>query len=197
MFFIIKILFFIVVKIYGFILKLFRDNNFTIKKIGLEYKFDESKYECENDLSVFWKNELKNTTDGGHWTDVTRFINKMGETPECVSDMLFRVKYTFEGKIFKMITRDENFEWPPVKSEGMKFRLPITAVLMVDGDDKPIKDVTKKYKMLEGPYGDFCNQTEVTIEDLFMFVEYEKLKIMYATGQSKLVPKTSSVRSLL
>lgn len=197
MFFIVKYLFFVVVNIYGFILKLLRDKNFTIHKIGLEYNFDESKYNCENDLSVFWKNEMKSTTDGGHWVDITRCIHQMGETPECVSEMLFKVKYTFEGKMFKMITRDENFKWPPVKKQEIIFRLPITSVLMVDGDDKPIKDITKKYKMLEGPYGDFCQQTNINIEDLFMFVDYEKIKIMYVSGQSKLIHKTSSVLSLV
>ena len=192
--FLLKWIFFQFVKIYMFILSLLRDRDFTIYKRYLEYKVD-SDLEDNKDLNPFWKRESYYMHKGWNWADVTG-IN-IGTLPSCVDDVILRIKYSFDGKIFTMVTKDLNYTWPPVKATQARFRMPIKSVEMVDADDKPILEVTKKFKKVEGPYGDFWGHLDVTVEDLFSFVEYEKLKITYITNISKLIPKTSTLQELL
>lgn len=192
--FLLKWIFFQFVKIYMFIVSLLRDRDFTIYKRELEYKVD-SDLEDNTDLNPFWKKESYYMHKGWNWADVTG-IN-IGTLPSCVEDVILRIKYSFDGKMFTMVTKDLNYTWPPVKATQARFRMPIKSVEMVDADDKPILEVTKKFKKVEGPYGDFWGHLDVTVEDLFSFVEYEKLKITYITNISKLVPKTSTLQELL
>jgi len=192
--FLLKWIFFQFVKIYMFVLSLLRVRDFTIYKRELEYKIDgdvDESYE----LTPFWKRESCYMHQGWNWADVTGVT--IGNLPPYVKDIILRIKYSFDGKVFTMVTKDPNYTWPPVKATQARFRMPIKSVEMVDVDDKPILDVTKKYKKVEGPYGDFWNQTDVMIEDLFSFVEYDKLKITYVTNTSKLIPKTSTLQELL
>lgn len=158
----------------------------------LEYKVGQVSYEPTNS---FWEKECCYMHSGWNWTDITGVT--IGRLPTCIEDIIIRIKYSFEGKVFNMVTKDLNYVWPPVKSTQARFRMPIKSVEMVDADDKPIREVTKKYKKVEGPYGDFWGHTDVTVKDLFSFVDYDKLKITYVTNLSKLIPKTSNLQELL
>lgn len=192
--FLLKWIFFQFVKIYMFIVSLLRDRDFTIYKRDLEYKVD-SDLEDNTDLNPFWKKESYYMHKGWNWADVSGI--DIGTLPPCVTDVILRIKYSFDGKMFTMVTKDLNYTWPPVKATQARFRMPIKSVEMVDADDKPILEVTKKFKKVEGPYGDFWGHLDVMVEDLFSFVEYEKLKITYITNISKLIPKTSTLQELL
>ena len=192
--FLLKWIFFQFVKIYMFILSFLRDKDFTIYKRELEYKVD-GDVDFEDTMSPFWTKECYYMSDGWNWADVSGIT--IGKVPDCVEDIILRVKYAFDGKMFTFVTKNINYEWPPKNDTQARFRLPIKKVEMVDVDDKPIRDVTKKYKKVEGPYGDFWGQTDVTVEDLFAYIEYDKLKITYITNTSKLVPKTSNLQELL
>lgn len=173
-------------------LSLLRDRDFTIYKKELEYKVGEVEYDP---IDGFWKREYPYMHKGWNWADVSGMT--IGRLPSCVEDVILRITYSFEGKVFTLVTKDLNHPWPPLKSTQARFRLPIKSVEMVDADDKSVRVVTKKYRKVEGPYGDFWGHTDVKIEDLFSFIDYDKLKITYITNTSKLVPKTSTLQELL
>jgi hypothetical protein len=78
-------------------------------------------------------------------------------------------------------------------------------VVLVDEDDKPVRDITSKVKRYAGPRGDF-EGSEVRIRDLLFYDEdtlnksYPKIQITNALGMKKVISTltgtTTDFRSL-
>ena len=55
--------------------------------------------------------------------------------------------------------------WPPPRKSGVVFNMPIVSAVLLDSDDKPVRDLLNKIKRYAGPRKDFHNE-KVKIRDI-------------------------------
>lgn len=184
----------IIIWAYGKYRNIFRIRDYAVSKVYLEYAVDlDMKFQLDED-DDFWMEEERHWAEGedDFYIDVTHRPFSGTEIPQNVTKMIFRVNYWYNEQRFKYITYDPEFTWPPERDTSMAFSLPITSAILVDQDDKPVRDVTKKVKRYAGPRGDF-HGSEVKIRDLLFYDEdtlkkmYPKLQITNALGMKKVV----------
>lgn len=172
--------------IYGFYKKIVTPRDYAIIREELEYNVQpDTKYEIDDE---FWAKE------SGGWdvldevyADVTGKDYKNTVVPQCVWKTVLRVKYWYNGRVYKFISYDINAPFPPVSSGGMSFSLPITQAWLCDQDDKPKRCVTEKIRRYAGPKNDF-HGVDVALKDLLYYDEetlrelYPKLVLQNALG---------------
>ena len=183
----------IFLNLYIFIKSLFSIKNYTVRRVEMTYTSPPKQSADYND---FWKSEERywGADESRNWTIVTNRIRDLGPTPSGVKDLLFTVKYYYDGKRYKMITRDSEYTWPP-KEPAAQFRVPIKSAVLMN-KDKPVNNVTKKLLKTMGPRRDFHNQ-DVTVEDLFSFDDYTDIKITNIMETIVILPKTASCLQIL
>lgn len=167
--------------------------NWRVIQESLEYDvIHDVKYEVEDD---FWATEAGDWDDRvltSFWVDCTGRGVRNTVVPNCVSKTILRVKYWYNGKVYKMVTDDLHAPFPPDQKKSMTFSLPFIAAWLCDEDDKPVKNVTEKIRRLAGPHRDFHHQ-RVALRDVLYYDEdylrevYPKLKITNALGLHKVV----------
>ncbi|AUT19068.1 hypothetical protein DSLPV1_097 [Dishui lake phycodnavirus 1] len=176
---------------WGLYRRLTTPRDYEIYREDLEYYVDPSMKFQTDDL--FWESESH------HWaslhalySDVRGKKYRMTDVPQCVTKLLIRIKYWYHGRKYTMITDDINFTFPPEsKSGSMMFTLPIVKAVLLDHDDKPVRDVTTKITRAAGPKYNFHNQ-RVALRDVLFFDdgvlerEYPKIKVTNAIGQSSM-----------
>lgn len=197
-----------IIWVYGKYKDFLRVRDYAVSKVYLEYEVDLCmKYEIDAH-DTFWLHEKKYYWDDGEdsfYIDVTHRDFRGTEVPQNVTKTIFRVHYWYNDERYKYITYDPEFTWPPQKEDGVSFTLPITSAVLVDEDDKPMRDITRKVKRYAGPRGDF-HGSEVKISDLLFYDEdvlsekYPKIQITNALGMKKVVSTltgtTTDLRSL-
>ena len=176
-----------------FIKTMFMVRNHTIKRVALTYTAPPKASAVYSD---FWKSEERywDAEGGRSWAIVTNRFGDMGETPDGVTDRVFTVKYYYDGKNYRMVTRDPEFTWPPVEPPAT-FRAPIISAKLMNKDN-PTQDVTKKLLKVMGPRRDFHGQ-DVPVEDLFIFDDYTDIEVKNIMGVTKTVERTSSCLQIL
>lgn len=176
----------VIIWAYGAYKRVFGIRNYDVSRIFLEYYIDpRRKYEiCDK----FWAGEEKYWEEECEfYIDVTRSAFRETEIPQNISKTVCRVHYWYNDQMYKHCTYDLDFQWPPAPTAGVHFSIPITSAVLVDEDDKPVRDVTKKIKRYAGPRGDFHGES-VRIADLLYYDldtlkrEYPKLQITNAFG---------------
>jgi hypothetical protein len=187
----------VIVWVYGKYKNFFAIRDYAVSKIFLEYAIDQGrKYEIED---KFWADEEEYWLDEEEfYIDVTRRPFRGTEIPQNVVRTICRVHYWHGGERYKHCSYDMDFAWPPAREsqEGMKFTLPITSAVLVDEDDKPKRDVTRKIKRYAGPSGDFHGE-RILLKDLLYYDEdtlareYPKIQITNALGIKKVIPTTT------
>ena len=171
-----------------FLKSIFSIKDYTVRRVDMTYVAPPRP---ATGYSDFWKSEERfwDIEESRNWTIVTNNVRNMGPTPDGVKDILFTIKYYYDGKRYRMITRDPDYTWPPPEPP-VRFRVPIrTAFLMKK--DKPIRNVTKKLSKTMGPRRDFHNQ-DVTVEDLFIFDDYTDIQVTDILNNVTVLPKTAS-----
>ena len=154
--------------------KLTTPRDYSIISEELEYKIDyRMKYQVEDQ---FWEEERKD------WDGILDefYVRATGRpfrhtvVPQNVRNLTLRVKYWYDGKVYKVITNDINYV--PGKEEGssMMFTIPLSSVWIVDHDDKPQVNITEKVKRYAGPRNDFHCES-VPLKD-FLYYTTETLK---------------------
>jgi|SRR6056300_516706 hypothetical protein len=184
----------IIVWVYGKYKNFFSIRDYAVSKIFLEYSIDqERKYELEDS---FWAEEERHWDEESEfYIDITRRPFRNTEVPQNVLRTVCRVLYWYKNECYKHCTYDMNFPWPPVRGE-MKFILPITSAVLVDEDDKPQRDVTRKVKRYAGPLGDFHGE-RVLLKDLLYYddetlaTEFPKIQVVNALGMKKVISTTT------
>lgn len=187
----------VIIWAYGKYKNFFAIRDYAVSKVFLEYAIvRDRKYEIED---RFWADEEQYWVDEDEfYIDVTRRPFRGTEIPQNVARTICRVFYWHGGERYKHCTYDMDFSWPPAREsgDGMKFTLPITSAILVDEDDKPKRDVTRKIKRYAGPNGDFHGE-RVLLKDLLYYDEdtltreYPKIQITNALGMKKVVPTTT------
>jgi hypothetical protein len=112
--------------------------------------------------------------------------------PQNVDNVILRIKYWYNGKIYKVITSDINFVPSEPKSNDVRFSIPLSRAWLLDQDDKPVRDITEKVRRYAGPRNDFHGQ-DVKLVDFLYYTqktlkdEYPKLLLLNTMGMKKLV----------
>ena len=152
------------------------------------------KYQVEDE---FWKNESKDwdcVLDEFH-SYVTGKQFRKTIVPQNVKNLTLRVKYWYDGRIYKAISNDVNFLPGKNESGGMNFSIPLSSAWILDHDDKPQVNITEKVKRYAGPRNDFHEQ-EVSLKDFLYYTtktlerKYPKILILNSLGMKKLLLTT-------
>ena len=173
---------------------------FKIERVILDYTYSNDTMEDEY-LTDFWKRESKywKLDEISHHTiDITRLYldEDIPLTPSCVKDVKLTVKYNFNNKIYKYVTKDiYGHKWPPTRPKNeLRFSVPIEKVWLIDDYNVCFRDVTYKYNRYAGPYGDFWGEdVNLTPYDIFVANEFSRIKIVNMLGQEREIDYSSTL----
>ena len=149
------------------------------------------KYQIEDD---FWDEESKDW-DGilnEFHTYVTGKSFRHTVVPQNVISLILRVKYWYNGKVYKAISTDINFKPGSREDTRMHFSIPLSSAWIVDQDDKPQVDITEKVRRYAGPRNDFHGQS-VALKDFLYYTQktldtkYPKIMLSNALNMKKLL----------
>jgi len=160
--------------VYSLYKKIVTPRDYQIISEYLEYKIDyDMKYQVDDQ---FWEDESKDW-DGildEFYVNVTGKNFRSTSIPENVMYTILRVKYYFNGKVYRSISTNINFKPGEVENQGVQFNIPLSSVWIVDSGDKPVRNITEKVKRYAGPRCDFHGE-RVPLE-YFLFYEKSYLK---------------------
>tara|TARA_B000000477_G_scaffold17469_1_gene14986 strand:- start:298 stop:819 length:522 start_codon:yes stop_codon:yes gene_type:complete len=160
----------------------------------MEYFLDYTKTPLPEELDEFWyeeRNEWDDETESVFKT--LNFSNYKDTTiPENVTKTVVRVKYWYNNMMYKYLTYDMDHPWPPPRKSGVVFNMPIVSAVLLDSDDKPVKDILNKIRRYAGPRKDFHNE-KVKIKDMLFYDtdtlenNFPRIKLKSAIGMTKVV----------
>tara|TARA_Y100000004_G_scaffold193978_1_gene257609 strand:- start:5436 stop:6083 length:648 start_codon:yes stop_codon:yes gene_type:complete len=163
---------------------IFAKRDYSIDDIYIEYFVDHSKdfsiETTEHPLWVRQSYEIEPTTDSYviDEKDLERAGLSIGDPiptlPEAVTKILIRISYWYGNRMYKFLTYNNEYTWPPKKANTMSFHIPLTSAQLLDCDDKPVKDVLEKIRRYAGPNSDFYGE-KVMIKDMLFYNE-DRLK---------------------
>lgn len=179
---------------YGLYRKLTDKPDFKIESRSLEYFVDHGK-EYHVDSDGFWDRESRSWDDqvlDGYWVDVTNVAYHEERIPENVYNIILRIRYWYGNKQYKFITKKVDVDWPTPMNDGISFNIPLTSAMLLDHNNKPVRDITSKVRKYAGPKSDFHGE-DVPIRDMLRYDPmdlkelYPKIKLTNAIGMSKIV----------
>jgi hypothetical protein len=172
----------VIIWVYGTLKYITSRPDYKIADTSMEYFLDTTK--TPTDLDEFWEEEREEWD--GETESYFKTLNfteyKNTSVPENVTKTLVRIKYWYNDTMYKYLTCNMNHEWPPERTQGILFNVPIVLAQLLDSDDKPVKDLLNKIKRYAGPRGDFHNE-KVKISDMLYYdmetleTEYPKIKL--------------------
>jgi hypothetical protein len=170
----------VLLKIAIFLKKLFTQPNYSVRRIVMSYDSNGEPWDIESD---FWRNEARSW--GGDWepeeneVDITQIgIAGVPPAPPSVSNITYRITYMYGGNVYKFVTRDKEYQWPPVKVPG--FNPPLRDA-WAELENGAYIDVTYRLKKFAGPNSDFHGH-ELTLRDVVR-EDCVKLKLTNIMGQ--------------
>lgn len=178
--------------IFFFYKRITTPRDYTIISEELEYHIDNNmKYKTDDE---FWENESKDWDGILSEYHVCATGKKFRNTvvPENVTKLILRVKYFYDGRVYKAITHDINFIPGRGDQDNMVFTIPLRHVWLVDHNDKPQVDITEKVKRYAGPRNDFHGQS-VSLEDFLYYdretleEKFPKIMLTNSIGMKKIV----------
>tara|TARA_Y100000401_G_scaffold47915_1_gene37083 strand:+ start:3268 stop:3882 length:615 start_codon:yes stop_codon:yes gene_type:complete len=158
--------------------------DYTIIDTSMEYYTNEIIPD-EDTLDDFWIEEY-DEWDGSmmsHYKSLNDIDYRNTKIPENIEKVVIRIKYWYRDKMYKYLTYDMNHEWPPEKTSGIVFNMPLSSAHLLDSHDKPVKDLLNKIRRYAGPRSDFHNQ-KVMVKDM-LYYDDETLKEDYPTIRLK------------
>ena len=182
----------VIVWVYGFYKYVTTMPDYYIENVNMIYTIDPMKrYDIKDTL---WKDESKywdRETDEVY-CDLTYkdYIDTV--IPENVKKTILRIKYWYNGTTYKLITENMRFCLSDELDSEFSFSIPLGEAWLVDHDDKPVRDITKKVKRYAGPKNDFHGE-KVRIRDMLYYTEdtlrkdYPTIRLTNAFGMSKSV----------
>lgn len=182
----------VIVWVYGVYKYVVTMPDYYIENVNMIYTVDPMKtYDIKDKL---WKDESRywcHDTDEVY-CDLT-YKNYFDTTiPENVKNTILRMKYWYNGRVYKLITENMKFCLPEDINNSFSFSIPLGEAWLVDHDDKPLRDITKKVKRYAGPKNDFHGE-KVRIRDMLYYTEdtlrkdYPTIRLTNALGMSKSV----------
>jgi len=192
---------------------IFAKRDYTIDDIYIEYFVDHSKdfspVTMINDYHLLWLNqsyEIEPNTKSYVIDEKDLEVANLSigdpipTPPEAVTKILIRISYWYENRMYKFLTYDKDYSWPPKKSSTMSFHIPLTSAQLLDCDDKPVKDVLDKIRRYAGPNSDFYGE-KVMIKDMLFYSEdrlkneLPRIKLKNCFGMMKTVDTSTGLMS--
>tara|TARA_X000000368_G_scaffold219472_1_gene173152 strand:- start:1475 stop:2086 length:612 start_codon:yes stop_codon:yes gene_type:complete len=188
----IKLLSDVIIWVYDRIKYVVSKPDYKIIDQSMEYTIDNNI--IPEELSDFWEDEYD------EWDGETETFYKnlngidynQSVVPNNVTHIILRIKYWYNDKMYKYLVNDLDHKWPPENISGVIFNIPIVTAVLLDSDDKPVKDLLNKIKRYAGPRCNFHGQ-KVKISDMLYYddetleLEYPSIKIKNAIGMVKKV----------
>tara|TARA_B110000305_G_scaffold32195_1_gene31205 strand:+ start:1375 stop:1992 length:618 start_codon:yes stop_codon:yes gene_type:complete len=174
---------------------IFKRHDFKIVSRYIEYTIDHAK-PFITDTPLWEDCAYTHDVDTIYYTMNTDLYSDVTPVPEAIDKMILRVKYWYNNKIYKYLTNNPDYTWPPKKSSIMSFHIPLSSAQLLDASDKPVKDILEKIRRYSGPHSDFYGE-RVKISDMLYFTElclsttYPKIKIKNCFGMMKTVDTTT------
>ena len=170
----------------------FKKPEYKIVEKELEYWVEHGKDYVTN--NEFWE---KQADDWDEHTD-SYYVSHteddgIPEPPEVVTKLLVRIKYWYNNHIYKFLTYDREYPWPPVFHKGIQFSIPLSSAQLLDSNCNPVKDILGKIKRYAGPHRDFYGGQKIKISDMFYYDEetlkesYPKIVLKNVFGLKKIV----------
>tara|TARA_R110002074_G_scaffold47110_8_gene120974 strand:+ start:39 stop:656 length:618 start_codon:yes stop_codon:yes gene_type:complete len=202
---VIRFLFFKIADIINYVKKLFSCKNYCVKSIEMTYTHDGIDDDI-NEKSKFWEKESRYWTwrqepeSSSYWEDVTHCLDSAAKIPECVYNVLFKIKYFYNGKWYSCITPEPFTDVKHINDNTqMKFSMPIKSAILEDKDGKEIRNVTPKLVRFMGPRKNFhgvVEEHDIILDDLFEDI-FENIRITDLVGVEKLYRHDSNIHLLL
>ena len=169
----------------------FHKHDFTVVSRQIEYRVNhDAKYETDD---PFWENERSEIEPHTEYYIASLDMNtKIPKPPDAVDEIIIRVKYWYNNKIYKYMTYNVDYVWPPKKMNRMSFHIPLVNAQLLGSDGKPVKDILEKIRRYAGPYSDFYGE-KIKIRHMFYFDRnvlkciFPKIKIKNCIGAIKIV----------
>jgi len=160
------------INIIVFFKNILKEGDHTIISTELEYWVDNDKeYTIDKD-NVFWKEQSKEWTDDTESYYVSLKNNeKIPTPPENVTKVLMRVKYWFNNRVYKFLTYNHEYDWPPKYNKNMSINIPLLSAKLLNENGTPVKDLYAKIKRYAGPYYDFYGDQKIKISDMLFYDE--------------------------
>jgi len=153
------------INIITFIKNFFKQPDYKIISVDVEYLLEDGEYVTTDD---FWENQSK------QWDDATDYYiarlnnnDTVPEPPAVVAKTLFRIKYFYNNRVYKYLTYDRNYKWPPEDDKSMVFKVPLRKAYLMDKNGNKVRDVLRKIKRYTGNH--ICEN--VKISDMFYYSE--------------------------
>ena len=172
-----------------FIKTLLKKHDYKIISRELEYWVENGKdYVTSN---TFWEDQSV------EWDDVTESYavelqrdEDIPEPPEVVTKLLIRVKYWYNNQVYKYLTYDRKYKWPPKTEKGVYFTIPLSSAQLLDKDGHPVKNILEKIKRYTGPHH---TSEKIKISDMLYYDEdtlkesIPKIQLKNILGAKKIV----------
>ena len=173
---------------------LFKKPDYKILDKNLEYWVgQENEYTTNNDFWELQSEEWDENTDSYYVSVKNNEI--IPPPPDIVTKTLIRIKYWYNNKIYKYLTYNHDYKWPPEMPKGVHFNIPLQSAQLLDANGEPVKDLLAKIKRYAGPNCDFHGE-KIKISDMLYYDEdtlktlYPKIVVKNIFGLSKTVSTT-------
>ena len=147
---------------------LFVTQNFTIKRVVLEYETNDEYENPDGWWHFFWTRKLRDAEKNTrYYSDVGFYYNQnflrdiIRQRPRGVTNIKTVVRYIYNDKEYIYITKGDTFVWPPKKVPGFNPKIVKAEYLCGDSQDY-LLDYILAYA---GPFNDFHGQ-ELTLDDI-------------------------------
>jgi len=153
---------------------------------------EDITHEMWNQESQFWFQDRKK-----FYANVTNQDDYRDHIPKRVKNIVLRIRYWYNGKIYKIATNNLNLKLPEDLNTEFSFSIPLSTVYLVDDDENPLEDITERVKIYAGPKNDFHGQ-EIFIKDFLnqdedeLINKFPKVKLTNSLGMSKVLSSSTN-----
>ena len=188
----------VLLKVYGLYKWVTTRPDYHIHSKLMEYQISDEDadeditHEMWNQESQFWFQDRKK-----FYANVTNQDDYRDHIPKRVKNIVLRIRYWYNGKIYKIATNNLNLKLPEDLNTEFSFSIPLSTVYLVDDDENPLEDITERVKTYAGPKNDFHGQ-EIFIKDFLnqdedeLIRKYPKVKLTNSLGMSKVLSSSTN-----
>lgn len=129
-----------------------RPKDYTIRKILLEYNINDSNIKPTNKFWETQKSQVWHELPDIYIVDVKNKVYL--PIPDGIENCILKIVYVFNNKEYIYATVGSEYKWPPVKT-NVNFVLPIKNAVLLNSNNRPVKNITAELNQFAGPRCDF------------------------------------------
>lgn len=189
----------VLLKVYGLYKWVTTRPDYHIHSKLMEYQVSEDDDKDEHITHEMWKHESQFWFQNRKkfYANVTSQDDYQNHIPKQVKNVVLRIRYWYNGKIYKIVTNNLNMKLPDDLNTEFSFSIPLSRVYLVDDNENPLEDITERVKVYAGPKNDFHGQ-EIYIKDFLnqdedeLITKYPKVKLTNSLGMSKVLSSSTN-----